>query len=403
MQENANERVSIMEQLARIGDAVRSFQNVLDPNYRGSCDITVTTYDEKSHVILMDAVMTMPLEYEVKRYVPSLQDPLFVPQRRTTAKFLNITDMEDAMDLVGNRLLPSIHLRGAHLVIGVNFYKSDGRAFDMRYAPAEATVTASANVATPPSAEMNYVFACGKREGVAPADHLLHRKMFEMENPLKEVSDMIGDQVDGFLFNVIGGLASVPRYVGTPRIKEQSVLEHTASNLITAQRLSLYFNEIGIENDLGTVLSKVVLHDVAETMTGDLPRPVKDDYGEASLRFREALRDVEGRVYDDLFGPLKDQRLYHNYRALATDEDGKEVEASIAKLADIIDVVRYARNEVSLGNTNFVEIEWKARLRMSAKINDILEKAALERKALAENRGSRRGGAIKEGRVTSRS
>jgi 5'-deoxynucleotidase YfbR-like HD superfamily hydrolase len=388
--ENAAENAAFEERLLRIKAATLSFHNVIDLNDEGSCYVTITTYDEESHATLMEAVLSMPLEYTIKRYVPSLDDPLFVLQRKTVVKFSNITDMEDAMDLVCSRLLPVIHLQDANLVVGINFYRSDGHAFDLHYAPTSRSDAVAAG-------GREYKLTSTERSEVAPANYRPHRKIFEMkDDSFKEISETITGQVDGFVAEVVGGLSNIARYAGTPTIKKQSVLEHTASNLITALGLSLYLNEIGIENDTEVVMTRVALHDVIEIKTGDILRPAKDDFGDASKRLRKALRDVENVAYRKLFGQLKDTVHYHRYMEWVSDGDGNEVEADIAKLADIIDVVRYADSEVKIGNSNFVEIGKKARERMNDKIRMILNKAESEREALVA--GSTKPARIRTGR-----
>src|SRR3712207_842115 len=92
----------------------------------------------------------------------------------------------------------------------------------------------------------------------------------------------------------------------------------------------------GVELDVGRVLRVALLHDLAETRTGDMPRTVAEYYG-AELR-----RRAERAAFDDVMRGL-DSRRGESYSRLHEDyEERASLEARLVKAADVVDLLAQA-------------------------------------------------------------
>ena len=103
-------------------------------------------------------------------------------------------------------------------------------------------------------------------------------------------------------------LATVPRWVVVPTIKQQSVAEHTFHVVWICRWLHTKLNSAHL--DLATLLLITIDHDSEEATTGDTPSPSK---------------------------PLDIHEVY-----------GKE--KCVLKIADILEAMLFVREEVELGN-----------------------------------------------------
>jgi 5'-deoxynucleotidase YfbR-like HD superfamily hydrolase len=124
-------------------------------------------------------------------------------------------------------------------------------------------------------------------------------------------------------------LAHVPRWQLAPRIRTQSVAEHSYF-------VALYTEEICVllamsQSQTAECVRYALYHDIAEATTGDIPGPVK-----------KAIVDP------DKFAAY--EKLAEQKAGLCDADDwGTEVKA-IVKIADLIDEVFYLKSEEMLGN-----------------------------------------------------
>lgn len=70
-------------------------------------------------------------------------------------------------------------------------------------------------------------------------------------------------------------MAAIRRYSSIHLLKEESVLEHTGFVCMFTYLVCLELNAFNTYVDLGKALSRAVIHDVDEVVTGDIPRPTK--------------------------------------------------------------------------------------------------------------------------------
>jgi 5'-deoxynucleotidase YfbR-like HD superfamily hydrolase len=130
-------------------------------------------------------------------------------------------------------------------------------------------------------------------------------------------------------------MAHVPRWVILRRQRQQYLAEHSYFVAIYAQQLcSLIGYDEGYE-----VLWYALLHDIDETITGDIPGPIK-----RAAFDKERAEEVMKDVLTDKFGAhiVADVTLVSN-----------EVKA-IVSVADSIEEICYLMEEMSMGNSNWI-------------------------------------------------
>ncbi len=116
----------------------------------------------------------------------------------------------------------------------------------------------------------------------------------------------------------------------------ESVAAHSYGVALAAMLLADEMRARGVEVDVERVLRIAVLHDLAETRTGDMPRTMAAYYG------AEARRRAEGAAFSDLAGGLGEARrlLYSGLHDEYEERAG--LEAKIVKAADVIDLLAQA-------------------------------------------------------------
>lgn len=147
---------------------------------------------------------------------------------------------------------------------------------------------------------------------------------------------MNNEDFDSFYANIYK-LAYITRYSGVPRIKDESVAEHS----FFVASLVIKLHE-AYDFDIGTALQMAISHDWAEAFIGDITHITKVNYPEigqaAHLAEMKAIKSFAPKIYSVL--------CEYSYQT--------SVEAKIVALADVIQVVQYAENEVKLGNTGYM-------------------------------------------------
>lgn len=116
----------------------------------------------------------------------------------------------------------------------------------------------------------------------------------------------------------------------------ESVAAHSYGVVLTAMLLADEIRARGLEVDAERVLRIAVLHDLAETRTGDMPRTMAAYYGE------KARRAAESAAFADLMKGVAKARG-ESYVKLHEDyEERVSLEARVAKAADVIDLLAQA-------------------------------------------------------------
>lgn len=143
----------------------------------------------------------------------------------------------------------------------------------------------------------------------------------------------------------ISKLSSIPRFVGSPLSQYQSGADHAFRVAMIALQIVDEYNlkhkkKISREE----ILMKALLHDVEESVIGDIPTPVK--YMTPGIR--EAFKLVEEKAMKEtvLKDRGKNKREYYNYWKSA--KKGKSGE--IIKIADKMEALIKINFELNQGN-----------------------------------------------------
>ena len=147
--------------------------------------------------------------------------------------------------------------------------------------------------------------------------------------------------VNNPIFNVDG----VERYSGVYQVKKETLSHHITDVSLLSYIIALKLNTYGENLDKGLILEKCLLHDLEETLTGDIPRSTKY-YCKSGLEAMQGVADDAMHKITDLIDGSSEI-----FELWGTAKYGKE--GMILKLADMICVVRKVMIEVGLLNNNY--------------------------------------------------
>lgn len=189
--------------------------------------------------------------------------------------------------------------------------------------------------------------------------------------------DLLNKNVYEYLSYVTGRLSSITRYSTTKSITRQSVMEHIGNVAFISLVLSEYFNEHGMRNDAGKAVKLALIHDVSETISGDMPHDSKYSYGKISEGLRKQLGNLEEITMDYSLGKLKDKRMSDALYSLFEEYNDREsIESKIVKLADFYDVALYTHQEIRLGNKSMHREHAYAMRRFDSLLREITRSGA---------------------------
>jgi len=144
------------------------------------------------------------------------------------------------------------------------------------------------------------------------------------------------------IFNLINELSNIGRWSQAHCNRRESVLEHTAFVSMFALHLTTY-----IDCDTEEVLRRAIIHDVDETITGDIVTTTK--YNNSALT--EELMNLEVKAAAEI------SELYFNSELLFSWRNAKDdsIEGDIIKVSDAAGVVYKIWQEVRSGNIEFLK------------------------------------------------
>ena len=135
-------------------------------------------------------------------------------------------------------------------------------------------------------------------------------------------------------FDELYRLAFINRYSNMPRIRNESVAEHSffVASITIQMRQVLHF-------DLAKVVTLAIIHDWPEARIDDVSHKVKRDFPSV----KQALRQAEAEIIED-YAP----ELQLHYRNI--DSETQSFNHLILHLADAVQCVQYSKAEINLGN-----------------------------------------------------
>lgn len=181
---------------------------------------------------------------------------------------------------------------------------------------------------------------------------------------MKEVNILENnDLINKFLNTDITRLGAIYRYNNKHRNHEENVAEHSFYVMhMVMEILDQYkFHDVFFRL---RCMELALVHDVAESITGDISFDTKDLNGELSYIVNQA----EVKAIEEYFPQYIE--IYNRY---LMEEDARSVAFLIVKIADTASVVKFAELEKDLGNNTkeFVEIRYNSMIRLKELISEL--------------------------------
>lgn len=156
---------------------------------------------------------------------------------------------------------------------------------------------------------------------------------------LKEV--LIGD---------LQRMSHIIRYSQQPKIRVENVAEHSWYVVLYSLLIAEDLEVRGIAVNGFSLLRRATVHDLDESLTGDIQRTFKHSYPGLTEKIKEATVHIFVNMLDKI-GSNRDI-VYKDWEE-AKNED---IEGSIVRLADFLSVVSYVNQEIRMGNSSMVPI-----------------------------------------------
>lgn len=146
----------------------------------------------------------------------------------------------------------------------------------------------------------------------------------------------------------IYNLAFIHRYSVIPRVKNESIAEHSffVASLVVKLRDEYKF-------DLGKAVIMATIHDWTESWTDDITVATKRKFPLVA----SAVEVVEAQIARSMFS-MDIFSIWLEYK------EGHSVEAKIVKYADTLQVIQYAESEAKLGNKYMESVVEDAKQRL---------------------------------------
>lgn len=153
--------------------------------------------------------------------------------------------------------------------------------------------------------------------------------------------------MEGQFFAYLSRMKYIHRWALMHSTRSETLSEHTLETAMLAHALCVLHNRFfGGQVDAGQAVLAALYHDAAETITGDLPTPVKY----YSPRIREAYGEMEQAAGERLLQMLPES-LRDSYRACFSCPD--ERITRFVKAADKLSALIKCIEEERMGNREF--------------------------------------------------
>ncbi len=154
-------------------------------------------------------------------------------------------------------------------------------------------------------------------------------------------------------FAYISRLHLIKRWGLMRSTRQENTQEHSWQVAVVAHALAVIKNRLfGGEVDAGLAAALALYHDVSETVTGDLPTPVKY----ANPEIERVFHGLEDAAVDELAGKLPAE-LQPDFRRVLLPEDCPELE--LVHAADKLCAYLKCAEELQAGNREF-EVAYRA-------------------------------------------
>ena len=161
------------------------------------------------------------------------------------------------------------------------------------------------------------------------------------------------------IFAYVERMKYIRRWSLMRSLRDETDMEHSFQVAYVAHALAIIGNELyGKTYDIGKVLSLALYHDLPETITGDMPTPIK--YCRPEMR--AVYKDIEKNAGRSLLATLPEE--IRPAFAASIAPEGKSEEKALVKMADKISAYIKCLEETKAGHTEF-------RLAMEGKFEEL--------------------------------
>lgn len=170
--------------------------------------------------------------------------------------------------------------------------------------------------------------------------------------PLPQTGTISTETLTSFLelINKVRGLQRLSRWQLKTTMIPQNLAEHTCNVILISMIISDFLRSLGLFVNVEKVLRKAALHDLDEVAVGfDVPTPIKYD----EEKTREFVNKLGFKYYSEMI-----KELPENIRVeyLAAKQEGESLEDGIVQVADKLDALIYALEQVKFGNYYFNDV-----------------------------------------------
>ncbi len=157
-----------------------------------------------------------------------------------------------------------------------------------------------------------------------------------------------------FLLGFQRRLSNIIRFNTRPRLMHESVATHSFYVGLYTIILSDYAVKKGIQVDIIKAVKRALLHDIEESIAGDVQKQIKHQMLEAYNKISDM---VIVRILENLPSEIKENYLIEALSFKETlDKGEQDIESLIVNIADDISGVVYCKEELNLGNKYFEHI-----------------------------------------------
>lgn len=150
------------------------------------------------------------------------------------------------------------------------------------------------------------------------------------------------------IFAYVERMKYIRRWALMRSLRDENDMEHSFQVAYVAHALALLRNErFGGDVNVGRVLEIALYHDLSETITGDMPTPVKYFNPEMRTLYKGLEAMAEQRLLSTLPSDMRD--IYAEF--ISPDTDSQEYR--LVKAADKLSAYLKCVEETKSGNTDF--------------------------------------------------
>lgn len=181
-------------------------------------------------------------------------------------------------------------------------------------------------------------------------------------------------EVFKFIINTHKSLSQILRFSTVPTVHKQNVAEHSYFVALISWLICVQMRTKGIDVDTEKVLKLSLIHDISESISGDMPRSVKQ--GE----IRKIINELEDSVFQMMIEALPEEMHKELSDAYRKWNDDDSLETKVMRFSDILESAIYCLCEKELGNTNMDRIISNMIIWIDGFENELMESISSEYK-----------------------